>query len=132
MLLKDDYKSSNKVNYILQMLRWETRLVDITLNIRILLRIIKSATLLPQADSHRKLPAGDSLPSDKLSPSLRYCINGVMQKCNLLVTLKFPDDISTSELIDVLTSHFLRFQVYISTRLDLQYSGFRQSWILRR
>jgi hypothetical protein len=40
-LIKDGYHSSNKVNYIPQMLRWETRLFHIKSRVRILLHFVK-------------------------------------------------------------------------------------------
>jgi hypothetical protein len=131
-LIKDGYRSSNKVNYIPQMLRWETRLFHIKSRVSILLHIVKLDPLSPKADICRKLLVGDSLASDKLSPGLIPRINGVMSKRNTIATLTFPEGISISEFIDALTSYLSTFQADTSARLDLRTSGSRASWILRQ
>jgi len=128
---KDGSRSSNKVNYIPHMLRWETRLFHIKSTVSILLHIVKFDPLSPKADICRKLPVGDSLASDKLSPGLITRINGVMSKRNMIATLTFPDGISISECIDALTSYFSTFQADMSASLDLRTSGSRASWIFR-
>jgi hypothetical protein len=131
-LIKDGYRSSNKVNYIPQMLRWEMRLFHIKSRVSILLHIVKSDPLSPKADICRKLLVGDSLASDKLSPGLIPHINGVMSKRNTIATLTFPEGISISELIDALTFYFSTFQADTNASLDLRTSGSRASWILRQ
>jgi hypothetical protein len=67
-LINDGCYSSNKVNYIPQMVRWETRLFHIHWRVSILLHLLKLEPLSPRADICRKLLVGDSLASDKLSP----------------------------------------------------------------
>jgi len=52
-LIKDGYHSSNEINYILQMLQWETRLLLIKSRVSILLRIVKSDLILRNADIYR-------------------------------------------------------------------------------
>jgi len=131
-LLQDGCHSSNKVNYIPQMLRWETRLFHMKSRVSILLHIIKSDPLSPNTDMCRKLLVGDSLVSDKLSPGMIPHINGVMSKRNTIATLTFPEDLSISELIDALTSYFSTFQADTSASLDLQTSWCCALWILRQ
>ena len=131
-LIKNGYSSSNKVNYIPQMLRWETRLFHIKARVSILLHIVKSDPLSLKADICRKLLVGDSLASDKLSPGLISCMNRVMGKRNTIATLTFPEDIGISEYIDALASYFSTFQADMSASLDLRTSGSRESWILRQ
>jgi len=131
ILIKDGYRSSNMVNYIPQMLRWETRLFHFKLRVIILLHIVKLDPHSPKADICRKLHVGDSLASDQLSLGLIPRINGVMSKRNTIATLTFPEGISISECIDALTSYFSKFQADTSASLDLRTSGTRASWILR-
>jgi hypothetical protein len=131
-LIKDSYRSSTKVNYIPQMLRWETRLFHIKSRVSILLHIVKLDPLSPKADICRKLLLADSLASDKLSPGLIPRINGVMSKHNTIATQTFPEGISISEFIDALTSYFSTFQADTSDSLDIRSSGSRASWILRQ
>ena len=131
-LIKEGYRSSNKVNYIPQMFRWESRLFHIKSRVSILLHIVESDPLSPKADICRTLLVGDSLASDKLSPGLIPRINGVMSKCNTIATLTFPEGISISEFIDALTSYFSTFQADTSASLDLRTSGSRASWILHQ
>jgi hypothetical protein len=64
-LSKDGYNSSSQVNYIPQMLRWETHLFHIKSGVSILLHIIKSYPLSQNRDICRKLLVGNSLASDK-------------------------------------------------------------------
>jgi len=132
ILIKDGYRSCNKVNYIPQMLLWETRLFHIKSRVSIILHIVKLHLLPPKADIFRKLLAGDSLASDTLSPGLIPRINGVMSKRNTIATLIFPERISISEFIDALTSYFSTFQADTSASLDLRTSGSCASWILRQ
>jgi hypothetical protein len=49
-LFTDGYRFSNKVNYIPQMLRWETRLFHIKSRVSILLHIVELDPLSPKAD----------------------------------------------------------------------------------
>jgi len=118
-LIKDSYHSFNNVNYIPQMLQWKMCLFDVKLKVSILLQIIDSDRLFLKADICRKLLVGDSLTSDKLSPSLIPCINRVMSKHNMIATLTFPEGVSILEYIDTLTSYCSTFQVDTSTSLDL-------------
>jgi hypothetical protein len=120
-----------KVNYILQMLGWETRLFRIKSRVSILLHIVKLDPLSLKPDICRKLLVGDSLASDKLSPGLIPHINGVMNKRNTIGTLTYPEGISIAEFIDALTSNFSTIHADTSDSLDLRTSGSRASWILR-
>jgi len=129
-LTKDGYCSSSKVNYIPQMLRWETRLFHIKSKVSILPHIIKSDPLSPKADICRTLLWGDSIVSDKLSPGLIPRINGVMSERNTIATLTFPEGIGMSDCIDAMTFYLLTFQANTSASLDLRTSGSRASWIL--
>jgi hypothetical protein len=95
-LIKDGYHSSNKVNYIPQMLRWETRLFHNKSRVSILLHIIKLDLLSPKADICRKLLVGDFLASNKFSPGVIPSIKGVMSKRNTISTLTLPEGISIS------------------------------------
>jgi len=131
-LIKDGYRSSNKVNYIPQMSRWETRLCHNKSRVSISRHIVKSDPLSPKADIRRKLLVGDSLASDKLSPGSIPRINGVMSKHNTIASLTFPEGISISECIDALTSYFSTFQADTSASQVLWTSGSRASWILRQ
>jgi hypothetical protein len=126
-LIKDCYHSSNKVNYIPQMLRWEMRLFHIKSRVSILLHIIKLDPLSPKADMWRKLLGGDSLASDKVSPGLIPRINGVISKCNMIATVAFPEGISISEFVDALKSYLSTCQADTSASLDLLTSGSRAS-----
>jgi hypothetical protein len=63
-LIMNAYHSSNKVNYIPQMLQRETCLFYIKLSVSILLYIVEFNPLLLQADIFRKLLVWDSLASD--------------------------------------------------------------------
>jgi len=131
-IIKDGYRYSNKVNYIPQIVRWETRLFHIKSRVSILLHIINLDPLLPKADICRKLLVGDSLASDILSPGLIPRINEVMSKCNTIATLTFPEGINISEFIDALTSYIWTFQADTSASLGLRTTGSRASWILRQ
>ena len=132
IIIKDCYHSSNKVNYIQQMMQWKTCLFHIKLRVSILLHILKSDSLSPKADIGRKLLVEDLLASDKLSPGLIPRINAVMSKRNTIATLTFPEGIGISEVIEGLTSYFLTFQADMSTSPDLRTSRSHASWILRR
>jgi len=105
-------------------------LYDIKSTIRILLDIVESDPIPPRAAICRKLLVRDSLASNKLSPGLILCINGVMRKCNTIATLTFPEVISISGCIDALTSYFLTFQADTSASLNLRASGSLASWNL--
>jgi hypothetical protein len=131
-LIKDGYRSSNMVNYIPQMLRWETRQFLINSRVSILLPIVKLDPISPKPDICIKLLVVDSLASDKLSPGLIPHIDGVMSKRNTIATLTFPEGIIVSEFIDALTFYFSSFQVDTSASLDLRTSGSHTSWILRQ
>jgi len=65
--------------------------------------MVKSDPPLPKADTCRELHVGDSLPSDKLSPSIIPRSNGDMSKGSMIASLTFPEVISKSEFIDALT-----------------------------
>lgn len=67
-LIKDDYWLSNMVNYILQILPWQTCLFNIKSRVSILLHIPKSDPLSWKSDICRKLPVGDSLDLVILTP----------------------------------------------------------------
>jgi hypothetical protein len=129
-LIKDGYRCSNKVNYIPQMLRWEMCLFHLKSRVSILLHIVKSDPLSPKEDIWRKHLVGDSLASDKLSPSVIPRINGVMSKHSLIATLTFPVGIIMSECIDALTSYLLTSQTDTSASLDLPTSVSCAWWIL--
>lgn len=75
---------------------------------------------------------GDSLASNKLSPSLVPCINRVMSKCSMIPTLIFPGSISILECIDTLTSYFLTLNADMSSSLDLWTSHYRAFQILHQ
>jgi len=128
-LIKDGYGSSNQIDYILQILRWDMRLFHIKSRVRILLHIVRSDPLLLMADICRKLLMGDSLASFILSPSLIPPIKGVMSKCSMIATLTFPEGISIMEFFDALTSNFSTFQVDMSSSLDLETSASQSLWI---
>jgi len=64
-LIKDGLRSSNKVNFIPQMLQWETHLFHIKTRVSILQHIIKYDPLLPKTAICRNLLLGDSLESTK-------------------------------------------------------------------
>jgi hypothetical protein len=129
-IIKDGYHSSDKVNYIAQMLRWEMHQFHIKSRVRILQHIVKSYPLLPKADICRELPVGDSLAFDKLSPGLTPCINGVMRKRSMFATLTFPQGIIISVFIDALTFYLSTLQANTSSSLDIRTSGSRSSSIL--
>jgi len=93
--------------------------------------MVQSDPLSLMADICRELLVGDSLASDKLSPSLIPHINGVMSKYSMIATLTLPEGISISECIDALTSYSSTFQAGTRASLDLQTSGFCESWIPR-
>jgi len=132
-LIHDGLRSSNKVNYIPQMLQWETRLYHIKTRVSILLHIVKLDPLLPQTANCRNLLLGDSLVSTKSSPGLKPGINSVMRKCNTIATLAFPEGISILEFkVDALTSYFSTFQADTSPCLDLRPSGSRALWAIRQ
>jgi len=131
-LIKNGNCSSNMVNYIPQMLRWETCLLHIKSRVSILLHIVKSDPLLLKADICRKLLLRNSQASDKLSSGLIPRISEVMSKCTTIATLTFPEGISISEFNDTLTSYFSTFQADTSASLDLWTCGSRASWILRQ
>ena len=117
-VIKDGYRSSNKVIYILQMLRWETRLFDVKSRVSNLLHITKADPLSLKADICREHLVGYSLATDKLSHGLIPRMNRVKSKCNTIATLTFPEGISISQCIDALTSYFSTFQVDRSARQD--------------
>jgi len=102
-LIPDGHHSSNKVDYFLQMLQREVHLMHIMSRVSIPLHIVISDCLLLKADICRKHIVGDSLASDKLSPSVIPCIKLVMSKRYLIATLLFSEGISISQLIDALT-----------------------------
>jgi hypothetical protein len=112
------------------MLRWETCLFHIKSRVSILLHIVKSGPLSLKTDICRKLLVGDSLASDRLSPSLIPRIKGVMSKCNAIETLTFAEGISISEFIDALISYFSTYQVDTSDSLDRRTSASHAWWIL--
>jgi len=95
------------------------------------LHIVISDCLLLKADICRKHIVGDSLASDKLSPSVIPCIKLVMSKRYLIATLLFLEGISISQLIDALTWYFSTFQVETCTNLHLWTSGAGALCILR-
>ena len=118
-LIKDSYHASNKVDYILQMLRWETHFFQIKLRVSILLYMIKVALLLTKEETYRKLLIGDSHSYDEPISSLNPCINGVIRKCNAIASLVFPNEITISQFIQSLTSYFVAFPIDLDASLDL-------------
>jgi len=131
-LIKGGYHSTNKVYYIPQIIRWETRLFHIKLRVSILLCIFYSDPLLPNTDKCRTFLVGNTLVSNKLSPSLIPGINGEMSNRNMIATMIFAECISISELIDTLTTDFWTFQADMSASPDLQTSGYHASCIFRQ
>ena len=114
------------------MFQWEMGLFQIKARNSIQLHIVKSDPLTRKADIWRNLLLGDSLASDKLSPSLIPHINRVMSKCSMIATLTFPQGISISECINALTFYFSTFQAAERASLGLRTSWSHASRILRQ
>ena len=78
---------------------------------KIQLHIVKSDTLLSKADIFKKLLVGDSVLSNKSSPSLIPHINRLICKSKTIAIQTVPGGVNISELIDARTSYFSNFQV---------------------
>jgi len=117
-LTKNGDDCSNEGNIIPQILWSETHLFHIHLSVCILLHIIKLYPLSQKADICRMLLLGDSLESDKLSPSLVSHINRGLSKCSTIATLAFPEGISISEMIDDMPFKFSILRADMNTSVD--------------
>lgn len=107
-------------------------LFHIKSRVSILLHILSSHLLWPKADMYRMLHVGNSLGSDKLTPSLIPQIDTVITIPNMIVTLSCSEGINILELINVVTFHISIFNVCMSTSIHQGKSRAHELCILRQ